>query len=335
MAETVLSKNTIRLADFEQKTNSLQEKTTKVENKINEYSENISNLQNQISQIKNETEQKLNESNDLIKTTIKNNFENELTQGENQINDNLNNINILKQEIEELYKKINDNEEEANEKLIKYRKNADVLETLKRQYQMVKENYDEAFKENQNLKIELDNRKLNLNTLDVEIEDMKKVIAKLVDARIILNKYFSTHYENFTEDEKRLIQEIEGNVFPEINNNNHNLPDINQQNQIISSFGPNNNNMEKLKGSNNLRYSNNNYNYNNNFNNNYNYNNYNNQGRGNYNRILNEQEYAQYQQKLKNEAPPQIGNQNRLGNSVQKSYVGPDDDYWYEQNRKF
>ena len=198
---------------------------------------------------------------------------------------------------------------------------------------MIKENYDNAYKQNQDLKIDLDNRKLNVSTIDVEIEDMKKVIAKLVDARIILNKYFSTHYENFTEDEKRLISEIEGNVFPGFDNNNQNLPDINQQNQIISSFGPNNNNnIDKLKGSNNLRYSNNNNNYYNYSSANYNYNN--NQG-GNYNRILNEQEYAQYQQKLKNEASPQISNQNRLGNSIQKSYVGPDDDYWYEQNRKY
>ena len=283
--------------------------------------------------LKNETEQKLNESNELIKTSIKNSFQNELTQGENQITENLNNINILKQEIEELYKKINDNEQEANEKLIIYRKKTIELEDLKRQYQMIKENYDNAYKQNQDLKIDLDNRKLNIATVDVEIEDMKKVIAKLVDARIILNKYFSTHYENFTDDEKRLISEIEGNVFPDINNNNPNLPDINQQNQIISSFGPNNNNnIDKLKGSNNLRYSNNNNNY-------YNYSsanyNINNQGGGNYNRILNENEYAQYQQKLKNEASPQISNQNRLGNSIQKSYVGPDDDYWYEQNRKY
>ena len=33
MAETVLSKNTIRLAEFEQRTNSLEEKTNKVEKK--------------------------------------------------------------------------------------------------------------------------------------------------------------------------------------------------------------------------------------------------------------------------------------------------------------
>ena len=58
------------------------------------------------------------------------------------------------------------------------------------------------------------------------VEDMKQVIAKLTDARVILNKYFSAHYENFTKEEKKLIQEVEGNVFPGHYNNNPVLPDV-------------------------------------------------------------------------------------------------------------
>ena len=41
-------------------------------------------------------------------------------------------------------------------------------------------------------------------TLDTEIEDLKLVIAKLTDARLILNRFFYTLY-NFTDEEKKLL----------------------------------------------------------------------------------------------------------------------------------
>ena len=52
---------------------------------------------------------------------------------------------------------------------------------------------------------------------------------------------------------------------------------------------------------------------------------------GNGMKILNEQEYGDYQQKLRNRASAQVGNQGFRGG---RGYVGPDDDYWYEQNKK-
>lgn len=112
------------------------------------------------------------------------------------------------------------------ERIVIYRRKQKELAELKHQYEILKEGYEDALKENQRLKKDEDEKTVKIGTLEVEIEDMKQVIAKLTDARIILNKYFSAHYENFTEEEKKLIQEIEGNVFPGHYNNNPVLPDI-------------------------------------------------------------------------------------------------------------
>ena len=70
---------------------------------------------------------------------------------------------------------------------------------------ITKESYNEALKRNEELKKDCDGRTIKISTLETEVEDMKAVIAKLTDARVILNKYFSTHFENFTEDEKKEI----------------------------------------------------------------------------------------------------------------------------------
>lgn len=96
---------------------------------------------------------------------------------------------------------------------------------LKHQYEILKEGYDDAAKENLSYKQIIQQRQIKEVDLQQEIEDMKQVIGKLTDARVILNKYFSSHYENFTEEEKKLIKMIEGNVFPGHFNNNPVLSD--------------------------------------------------------------------------------------------------------------
>ncbi len=37
-----------------------------------------------------------------------------------------------------------------------------------------------------------------IKQLENELSDMKNVISKLTEIRVILNKYFSSHFENFT-----------------------------------------------------------------------------------------------------------------------------------------
>jgi hypothetical protein len=37
-----------------------------------------------------------------------------------------------------------------------------------------------------------------ISNLDTELNEMRNVLGKLTEIRVILNKYFSSHFENFT-----------------------------------------------------------------------------------------------------------------------------------------
>lgn len=218
----------------------------------------------------------------------------------------------LQQEIDEMKKKIAEYETKSNERIVIYRRKVKELEELNQREQLLKDNVDEAEKENKSLRIDIDNRTKKIAELDVDIEELKKVIARLVDARLVLNKYFSSHYENFTEEEKRLIAEIEGNVFPKEYSNNPVLSDdLPIENDNINNNVRQQNNEEVVNNLMNsqptMRYE---------------------QQQKNINQIMNEDEYKEYQQRLANNG------QGMKAESSSKKYFGPDDDYWYEINKK-
>ena len=158
----------------------------------------------------------------------------------------------------------------------------------------------------------MEKRKVQSARLDTEIEDMKSVIARLTDARIILNRYFSVHYENFTEDEKKLIAEIEGNVFPGYYSNNPVIPDVNTQEEKVENVNKPNINVDEIARNNNSGYRNN----------------------RNTGKILSAEEYENYQERKKESALPQLSsNVMQSQNKYARNYVGPDDDYWYEKKK--
>ena len=219
-------KNTIRLSEFEFRINALSAKTDTVTANVASDSDHFNTLKSNLVQIKNETEDKLNTTNQQITDSIKKQFKTDLDDGERIISTNNEVSDQLEKEIDELHQKILNYEVLSTERIVVYRRKQKELEELKHQYEILKEGFEDASKENTRLKQDADERTVKIGALETEIEDMKQVIAKLTDARVILNKYFSAHYENFTKEEKKLIQEVEGNVFPGHYNNNPVLPDV-------------------------------------------------------------------------------------------------------------
>lgn len=309
MADSQLQKNTNRLKDFDKRIQDLSSVTDSIKNKVDGEIEEITNLKTDIVGLKNESQQKLSESNELIKEKIRQQFQSELEDGESRIKENNEACEELQKEIDDLYRKIADYDNEANNKIKIYRTKKKEYDDLLHQYNLLKESCADAEGENHRLKRMLEQRKVKTSTLDAEIEELKLVIAKLTDARVILNRYFSIHYENFTEEEKKLISEIEGNVFPGYYNNNPVIPEtkpveipVENPNKIdpnlVSSLTKNTASVNK----------------------------------GTTGKILSAEEYEAYQDQLKQNASPQISN---VGQSQRynRSYVGPDDDYWYEKKK--
>ena len=308
MADNQLQKNTLRLGEFEKNIQDLTSITSNVKTKVDNEVEEISGLKTDILNIKNDSELKLAESNKLITDKIKNQFRTELTDGENRIQENEQICEELSKEIEDLYIKINELDLEANKKIVTYRLKKREYEDLLHQFTLLKESFNDASNENQRLKKTLEKRNLQTKTLDAEIEDLKQVIAKLTDARIILNRYFSIHYENFTDEEKKLIAEIEGNTFPGYYNNNPVVPDLKTTQEKVENPNKPNIDMVNISKKNNIQMR-------------------------NTGKIMNAEEYDEYKDQLRSKAPPQVSSVMQSQNRYNRNYVGPDDDYWYEKKK--
>ena len=308
MADNQLQKNTMRLGEFEKNIQNLNTITTNVKTKVDGEIEEIAGLKLDIINIKNDSELKLKESNQLISDKIKNQFQSELADGESRIQENEQVSEELAKEIENLYLKIKELDSEANRKIVTYRVKRRDYEDLLHQFNLLKESFNDTSNENERLKDELEKRKVHTATLDSEIEDLKLVISKLTDARLILNRYFSIHYENFTEEEKKLIAEIEGNTFPGYYNNNPVVPDLKVPEEKVENPNKPNIDLVNISRKNNI-------------------------GMKNTGKIMNAEEYEEYQGRLKSKAPPQVSSVMQSQNRYNRSYVGPDDDYWYEKKK--
>ena len=308
MADNQLQKNTMRLGEFEKKIQDLTSITNNVKAKVDGEVEEISGLKTDILNIKNDSELKLAESNKLSTDKIKNQFGSELSDEEARIQENEQICEELTKEIQDLYIKINELDSQANQKIVTYRLKKREYEDLLHQFTLLKESFNDTSNENERLKKILEKRNLQTKTLDSEIEDLKQVIAKLTDARIILNRYFSIHYENFTDEEKKLIAEIEGNTFPGYYNNNPVVPDLKMTEEKVENPNKPNINLVNISKKNKVEMR-------------------------NTGKIMNQEEYDEYRGQLRSKAPPQLSSVMQSQNRYNRNYVGPDDDYWYEKKK--
>ena len=50
-------------------------------------------------------------------------------------------------------------------------------------------------------------RKMNTKIVK-SIEELKEIMGKLTEVKVMLNKYFSSHFENFNQKEKEIIESV-------------------------------------------------------------------------------------------------------------------------------
>lgn len=103
-----------------------------------------------------------------------------------------------------------------------------------------REAYEETIRENDQYKSINEQSNKTINSLKIELDEIKMVIGRLTEVRVILNKYFSSYFENFTPNEKMIINDVktqlnQSRVEPEetgfiLNNNAMKRSSINLQN---------------------------------------------------------------------------------------------------------
>ena len=90
----------------------------------------------------------------------------------------------------------------------------------------MQKNYDEVSRKNINLNKEIQQRNNEIGEKRKKINELRGVIGKLTEVRVILNKYFSSHFEHFTAQEKEIIKSV----------NNYMLTDTDKYNKAMSQL---------------------------------------------------------------------------------------------------
>ena len=100
------------------------------------------------------------------------------------------------------FQKYNADDEEREKKM------DNDIATIKSEYEFLTKNYDDVSKENVELNKKIQQQNNVINDQKKKINELRGVIGKLTEVRVILNKYFSSHFENFTAQEKEIIASI-------------------------------------------------------------------------------------------------------------------------------
>ena len=100
------------------------------------------------------------------------------------------------------FQKYNADDEEREQKI------DNDIATIKSEYEFMNKNYDDVSKENVELNKQIQQKNNTINEQKKKINELRGVIGKLTEVRVILNKYFSSHFENFSAQEKEIIASV-------------------------------------------------------------------------------------------------------------------------------
>jgi len=209
-----------KIKKYQKDMNELEDKYEKVINYMKDQSIKKEDLKKEFDKKNNETIEYKKQSDEQLISSIKSQLSSQLQNGEKQfkeyddVNKQLENI------IEELYKKINNFDSSINQKIYNYDEKIKQKDEIEIKRDKIKDNYNAALEENKRLKKEIETRNVYIAGLNLEIEDLLKLIDKLTAERIRLNKYFLKYYDKFSEKDKKRIKELENEIYPEFENKN-------------------------------------------------------------------------------------------------------------------
>ena len=100
------------------------------------------------------------------------------------------------------------------------------IENIKSEYEFLQKNYDEVSRKNVNINKEIQQKNNEIGEKRKKINELRAVIGKLTEVRVILNKYFSSHFEHFTAQEKEIIKSV----------NNYKMTDKGKYNKAMNQL---------------------------------------------------------------------------------------------------
>ncbi len=211
-----LSQNAQKMKELESKMEEIEKKIEeiKLQNDKNKLDENLS--KNEIEKLYEQTLDLYEEYNKPAKTRVTLKFVDifdEIGTRVYESQTNRENLENKKYELENVINELERNAEFDDEKEKKINEDIDIM---KSEIEFTKTQYDQLTNENIQLRKEFDQKNNLIGQLQNKLNQLKQLIGKLTEVRVILNKYFSSHFENFTQQERELIQEMQN--YRELNN---------------------------------------------------------------------------------------------------------------------
>ena len=203
-----LNKNAEKLRDLESQMTNMEQQIEEIKLKLtkNKIDEKIS--REEIRKLHQETLKIFEEYNKSLKDRVNNKFIEIFDEIAGRIYDS----QVKREELEDKkydltqtlseFQKYNEDDDEREKKI------DDNIANIKSEYEFMEKNYDNVSKENVELNKKIQQQNNVISDQKKKINELRGVIGKLTEVRVILNKYFSSHFENFTAQEKEIIASL-------------------------------------------------------------------------------------------------------------------------------
>jgi chromosome segregation ATPase len=203
-----LNKNAEKLRELENQMESIEKQIEEIKLKTtkNKIDEKIS--QEEINKLYQETLKIYEEYNKSLKERVNDKFIDVFDEIAGRIYDSQKKREELEDKKYDLTETLKEFQKYAADDEEREKKIDNDIANIKSEYEYLNKNYDNVSKENIELNKQIQQKNNVISDQRKKINELRGVIGKLTEVRVILNKYFSSHFENFTAQEKEIIKSV-------------------------------------------------------------------------------------------------------------------------------
>ena len=203
-----LNKNAEKLRELENQMESIEKQIEEIKLKTtkNKIDEKIS--QEEINKLYQETLKIYEEYNKSLKERVNDKFIDVFDEIAGRIYDSQKKREELEDKKYDLTETLKEFQKYAADDEEREKKIDNDIANIKSEYEYLNKNYDNVSKENIELNKQIEQKNNVISDQRKKINELRGVIGKLTEVRVILNKYFSSHFENFTAQEKEIIKSV-------------------------------------------------------------------------------------------------------------------------------
>ena len=214
-SQEIRDKNLERVAQNSQKMKELETQMLGVENKIEkiktqtkEIKVNEKTSKDSVYKIYQDTLKHYEEYNKPLQIRVNNRFIAIFDELSRRLNDAIDRRTQLEDQHYSLSKLLKELESTSKDEEERDKKIDEEIDEKISEIEFLEKNYNDTSKDNIELGKILSEKNNAVAAGEAKLLELKAIIGKLTEGRVTLNKYFSSHFENFTKGEQALIGQV-------------------------------------------------------------------------------------------------------------------------------